>query len=110
MDFYELDGIRAVNGVRRAEDLHPLLIQPVLLDDDAEKPAGFEAVMADELQLYGALKGKLEEYWKALPSEFTFEQATGLMGKSNFDRLKKRTMSLGALEQATRGRYRKRLQ
>ena len=43
----------------------------------------------------------------ALPGEFTFEQATEVMGKSNFDRLKKRTTSLGVLEQIARGYCRK---
>lgn len=107
MDFYSVEDIRVVNGVRRGEDLHPLLIRTKCLGDDPEKPAGFELVQADEADLFGAIKGKLHEYWSALPCEFTFEQAVQLTGKSNFDRLKKRTTSLGALEQVGRGQYRK---
>lgn len=107
MDFYLDDDIRVVNGVRRREDLHPLLIRSTYLEGDPDKPAGFELVQASEVELFGALKGKLHEYWLALPSEFTFEQAVDVMGKSNFDRLKKRTTSLGVLEQLTRGFYRK---
>jgi len=107
MDFYGLEDIRVVNGVRRGEDYHPLLIQTKCLADDPEKPPGFELVQADEADLFGVIKGKLHEYWSALPCEFTFEQAVQLMGKSNFDRLKKRTTSLGALEQVGRGQYRK---
>jgi AAA domain len=107
MDFYNLDEIRVVNGVRRGEELHPLLIKTKCLNEDPEKPAGFEVVSASELELFSALAGKLHQYWSALPNEFTFELATEAMGKSNFDRLKKRTVSLGVLEQVGRGRYRK---
>jgi hypothetical protein len=107
MDFYSLEGIRVVNGVRRGEDLHPLLIQPKCLEDDPERPAGFEMVQASQAELFGVLKGKLRDYWSDLPDEFTFDQATEAMGKSNFDRLKKRTTSLGVLEQVGRGQYRK---
>jgi hypothetical protein len=107
MDFHEPEDVRVVNGIRRGEDLHPMLIRPVHLDDDPDKAAGCELVRADELEVFGALKGKLNQYWCTLPIEFTFEEATRRMGKSNFDRLKKRTTSLGALEQVTRGVYRK---
>jgi hypothetical protein len=107
MDFYGLDDIRVVNGVRRGEDLHPLLIRSEFLEGDPDKPAGFELVQASEAEVLGALKGKLHEYWLALPHEFTFEEATKIMGKSNFDRLKKRTTSLGALEHVARAQYRK---
>ena len=107
MDFYRLDEIRVVNGVRRGEDLHPLLIRCKYLDDDPDRPAGFEIMEASDAELQSALRGRLHEYWLKLSRDFTFEEATAIMGKSNFDRLKKRTLSLGVLELVERGRYRK---
>jgi AAA domain len=106
MDFYG-EGARVVNGVRRGEDLHPLLIRPVYADDDVEQPAGFELVSPGEVNLMSALSERLMGYWQKLSDEFTFEQAVAIMGKSNFDRLKKRTTSLGLLEQIGRGHYKK---
>ncbi len=107
MDFYDADGLRVINGIRRGEDMHPILIRPVCLNDEPDKPAGFEHVPADQAQLLMTLTSKLQEYWQRLPAEFTFEQATAIMGKSNFDRLKKLTISLRVLEKLARGRYRK---
>jgi hypothetical protein len=101
------DGLRVVNGIRRGEEVHPLLIRGVALDDDPDQPAGFELVQADATDLVLALPAKLFEYWRALPQEFSFAQAIATMGKSNFDRLKKRTISLGVLELLERGSYRK---
>jgi hypothetical protein len=107
MDFCGNSELRVINGIRRGEELHPLLIQPVCVDDDSDRPAGFELVSANAAQLVMALPGKLEEYWNKLETEFTFDQATTIMGKSNFNRLKNRTMSLGVLKQVARGRYKK---
>lgn len=105
MDFYG-DGARVVNGIPRGEDLDPLLIRPVYVGDEGEL-AGFELVPPSEVNLTSALPEKLAGYWQRLSDEFTFEHAAAIMGKSNFDRLKKRTASLGLLEQIGRGRYRK---
>ena len=107
MDFCDADGLRVINGVRRGEDMHPILIRPVCLSDDPDRPAGFEDVPADQAQLLMTLTSKLQEYWQRLPAEFTFEQATAIMSKSTFDRLKKLTISLRVLEKLARGCYRK---
>ena len=106
MSFHR-DETLVVNGVRRGEEMHPVVIRPFFLDDEPDKPAGFALVPPGEVDLISALSGKLLEYWRKLPNEFTFEQAVQIMGKSNFDRLKKRTTSLGLLEQTHRGWYRK---
>jgi hypothetical protein len=107
MDFYDADGLRVINGIRRGEDMHPILIRPVCVNDEPDRPAGFEHVPADHAQLLMTLTHKLQEYWQGLPAEFTFEQAIAIMGKSNFKRLKNLTISLAVLEQVARGRYRK---
>jgi hypothetical protein len=107
MDFHGSDGVRVVNGIRRGEEMRPLLIRGVFLGDDPDVPAGFELVQADNTDVVMALPPKLFDYWQALRREFTFAQAVALMGKSNFHRLKEITESLRVLESIGRGTYKK---
>jgi hypothetical protein len=100
------DGL-VVNGVRRSEEMHPLLLRPALLNGDPNMLAGFCLIPAGELNLRNVFPVQLVSYWKQLPSDFTFEQATKLMGKANFSRLKQRAESFGILEKANRGLYHK---
>jgi hypothetical protein len=103
LDVYGAE-VRVLNGVRRGEELQPLLIRPV--GDSPEDLAGFEIAPLDRIALWYALTPKQREYWDKLPNEFRFTQATELMGKANFSRLAARAQSLGAME-VIDGFYRK---
>jgi hypothetical protein len=97
MAFYERNPeIRVINGVRRGEDMQPLLIRPV--GDLPDRLAGFELVPADSMDLLEALTPTQHRYWSALSAEFSFEQAAGnLVPRSSLFRLIQKTTSLGVL-------------
>jgi hypothetical protein len=96
-----------VNGIRRSEEMQPLLLRSALLNDDPTTPAGFCLIPAQELSLRSVLSEGQAEHWRKLPGTFTFEEALRLMGKSTFSRLKQRTESLGLLLKTDRGSYHK---
>jgi hypothetical protein len=107
MDFYGED-VRVINGVRRSEDMHPLLIRQV--GNPPEGLAGFELCPPDQLSLsYSFTPGQLA-HWRALPPEFRFEDAvTGrIVPRSSLYRLLQRARSLGVVEERD-GVWRKRV-
>jgi len=90
------DDLRVVNGIRRGEDFHPILIRPV--GDSPDKLAGFELVPPDDTGLVSAFTGKQWNQWNSLPPEFSFEEvADKTVPRSSLHRLIKRAKSLGAL-------------
>lgn len=107
MDFYgsEDDGIKVINGLRRGEDLDPILIRPY--GDQPHDLAGFERIPPDQVSLTKRLTVKQREYWDKLPKEFSFQEAVDIMGKANFSRLRGRALSQGILEDGFSGVYRK---
>ena len=104
MDFYDED-VRVINGVRRGEEMHPLLIRPV--GDPAEGLAGFELCPAGDLDLARALTARQQEHWQMLPNQFRFEEvAERLVPRSSLSRLLARVKSLGIVTEDA-GVYRK---
>jgi KaiC/GvpD/RAD55 family RecA-like ATPase len=104
MDFHG-DETRVINGIRRGEDMHPLLIRPVGVPPDTL--AGFELVRPDELDLIAALTPAQMEHWQKLPDQFRFSEAVALVPKASLWRLLERARSLGVIEEQG-GVYRKR--
>ena len=99
------DDIRVVNGVRRGEDMHPLLIRPV---GDHDNLAGFELCAPNELDLISALTPTQREHWAKLPSGFRFDEvADKIVPRASLSRLLGRAKSLGLLA-VEGGTYRKR--
>ena len=97
MDFHDEEA-RVINGIRRGEEMHPLLIRPV--GDSPKNLAGFEPVPAGELNLDSLLTAKQHEYWRKLPDEFRYEDVVPeLVPKSSFSRLSERAKSVRILEQ-----------
>jgi hypothetical protein len=95
MDFLD-DETRVINGIRRSEDMHPLLVRPV--GESPETLSGFELVRPDELTLLAALTPKQAEHWQKLPTEFRFsEVANKLVPKVSLFRLLARADSLGII-------------
>ncbi len=98
MDFHDSDEIvRVVNGVRRGEDMHPLLIRPVTYNDAL---AGFELCPPNDLGLKDVFTPKQLEYWDKLPAKFRFEEvADKTIPRASLKRLLDRAKSVGIVEQ-----------
>jgi len=96
MDFLDREEqVRVINGIRRGEEMHPLLIRPV---DYLDRLAGFELSPADETDLKIALTSKQHIHWKSLPERFQFEEvANKVVPRVSLHRLLKRAKSLGVL-------------
>jgi hypothetical protein len=94
MDLHE-DDVRVINGIRRGEEMHPLLIRPILYK---EQLSGFELCPPDRLDLKHALTPKQVGYWDKLPAEFRFEDAADkLVPRSTLKRILDRGKSLGVV-------------
>jgi hypothetical protein len=107
MDFYSGDEIKVINGVRRGEDMHPLLVRSV--GDGPENYAGFELVLPTDLDLEQAFKPQQKAHWDKLPCEFGFEEiADKSVPRSSLSRLIAKAKSFGLLtyDEAIK-RYRK---
>ncbi len=106
MDEYGED-TRVINGVRRGEEFHPLLVRPV--GEPPENLAGFELVPPNDTDLVSALTSGQLKYWKDLATEFSFEAvADKTVPRSSLSRLIRRAQSLGLLVYDEKsGRYRK---
>lgn len=107
MDFYGCgdDDMRVLHGVRRGEDMNPILIVP--FGDPPDDLAGFERVPSEQISLTMWLSSKQQEHWQELPNEFTWGDAAKLVSKSSLSRLIARARSLGILEAIAVGVYRK---
>jgi len=66
MDHYGEDA-RVINGIRRGEDLHPLIVKPVEIAPDIY--AGFELCPSDVFTTASLFTPKQREYWGKLPNE-----------------------------------------
>ena len=97
MDSYAGDEeVRVINGIRRGEEMHPLLIRSVA--DSAGKLAGFEPCMLDSISIGAALTTAQYGYWCNLPDKFRFDDvADKIVPRSSLSRLLKRAKSLGII-------------
>jgi AAA domain len=104
MDIHD-EEVRVLNGIRRGEDMHPLLIRPVSIGGDGL--AGFELCPPQGVNLRTALTTKQFEYWNQLPDAFRFEEvADNHVPRTSLSRLLNRAKSLGLIEQND-GRWQK---
>lgn len=92
------DSAVVVNGARRGEDLHPLILTPV--DDDPEELAGFRNLLGStKHDLAKLLTPAQVDYWTELPERFRFiDHANNGIPKVSLSRLIKRCSSLGILK------------
>jgi hypothetical protein len=98
------DEIRVVNGIRRGEEMHPILVCPV---GEPGCLAGFEQCEPCEIDLTGAFTPAQRKHWAVLPNEFRFEQiADKAVPRSSLSRLIQRALSLGLLSEVE-GLFRK---
>ena len=96
MDFHN-DDIRVINGIRRGEEMEPILIRPV---GDPDNLGGFELSPVDELDLMSAFTSKQQEYWRKLPDRFRFEDvADKVVPRATLSRMNKLAKSLGILDE-----------
>jgi hypothetical protein len=101
MDLHNEDA-RVINGVRRGEEMQPLLIRPITIE--GESLAGFELCPPGGVRLAAALTSKQFEYWNALPPTFRFDEvADRLVPRASLSRLLKRAKSLGVIEESSGG-------
>ena len=97
------DGVIVVNGVRRNENMHPLLLSPI--DDDPDKLAGFRPISAQVPDLVRVFSSEQLNYWTKLPSEFNFaDHANNGIPKSSLSRLIHKAISLGVMLQEPDGK------
>jgi hypothetical protein len=97
LDFYSED-IRVINGVRRGEDMHPVLIRPV--GELPDRLAGFEPCPPTNLTLTFSFTAAQLKYWEGLPSEFRFEDvADKSVPRATLYRLLKKAESLTIVEE-----------
>jgi len=100
------DDVKVINGIRRGEELHPLLVRPV---GEAPRLAGFEACALDSASLAAVLPPKQFIYWNGLPRRFRFDDvADSIVPHSSLGRLLSRAQSLGLIEQNAAGYWEKR--
>lgn len=94
------DDLKVVNGIRRGEEMEPMLIRSVRLSDDPVVYAGFEGVPASETYLLQSLTPRQLGYWRALPDKYRFEEvADRTVPRSSLSRLHQRLKSLGVLRE-----------
>ena len=107
MDFHDdADGVRVINGVRRNEEMRPLLVRPIALNCDAQTLAGFELVPTNEVGLRTLLTPRQLTHWRALPPQWRFDEvADKVVPRATLFRIIQRVGSL-ALEEKE-GVYRK---
>lgn len=88
------DNVVVVNGARRGEDIHPMLLSPI--DDDPEELAGFKSIVSDSRDISKLLTEAQLKYWCELPEHFRFtDYANNGIPKSSLSRLLNRCASLG---------------
>lgn len=107
MDFLTRDssadeGVRVINGIRRGEEMHPLLIRPV---GEAPNLAGYELAPSAVVMSSTAFTPVQQGYVKSLPSEFRWADAAKVVPKSSLSRLLARAMSLGIITKDADGVY-----
>jgi hypothetical protein len=97
MDFYSEDA-RVINGIRRGEEIHPLIVRPVEIAPG--EFAGFEQYSSDAATAMLVFTDKQRQYWDKLPREFRFDDvADSMVPRATLDRLLKRAKSVGLVEQ-----------
>jgi len=111
MDTHD-DDVKVINGIRRGEEMQPLLIRPVSCIDVVTKRdalAGFELCPLDGKHLAAVLTAKQLEYWNNLPTSFRFEDfADKGVPRGSLSRLLARAQSLGLVRYES-GWWRKKL-
>jgi hypothetical protein len=101
------EDIRVINGIRRGEEMHPILIRPI--GDPPDNLAGFELCNLQGSDQEFAFTPEQRAYWQKLPSTFRFDEvADKLVPRSSLFRLISRAKSLGVLTNE-QGRYRKKI-
>lgn len=96
-DFHEDPEIRVIHGVRRTEDITPILVRRVGTPGEW---CGFERVELTTKSLELSLTERQREYWRRLPQHFRFAEivAAGSVPKSSLSRLINATRSMGLLK------------
>lgn len=90
------DNVIVVNGARRGEEMHPMLLAPI--DDDPEELAGFKSIISTKHDIKKLLTETQLHYWNELPDHFRFiDYANNGIPKSSLSRLVNRCSSLGLL-------------
>lgn len=90
------DNVIVVNGARRGEEMHPMLLSPI--DDNPDELAGFKSIITAKQDISKMLSKAQFEYWNKLADRFQFsDYANNGIPKSSLSRLLNRCTSLGFL-------------
>lgn len=97
------EGVMVINGARRNEDMHPLLLAPI--DDNPDELAGFRPISTQMPDLVRIFSPEQLSHWTKLPNEFNFsDHANNGIPKSSLSRLIHRAISLGVMTRESDGR------
>lgn len=96
MDRNGEDDVRSINGIRRGEDMHPMLLLPIEVNDDPERLGGFKAIIGTATDLRKVLGSKMLAYYTKLPDTFKFvDHANNGVPKTTLYRILKKAESMG---------------
>lgn len=96
---------RVLNGIRRGEELHPLIVQPVEIAPG--EYAGFEQCQPEPSKLFTATQ---QGYWNKLPNSFRFEDiADKIVPRSTLWKLLERARQAGLAAQEEDGAWAKQM-
>lgn len=94
------DDKRIVHGVRRGEEMAPLLLEPIeiLVGLDSATKAGFKSIAGTDADLKAVLTDKQLSYFHKLPDEFQFkDHANNGIPKVTLSRIIERATSINRL-------------
>jgi hypothetical protein len=88
------DASRVLNGIRRGEDMHPLIVRPV--EAAPGEYAGFELCLPDTRTLFTSTQ---RGYWEKLPGSFRFDDvADKIVPRSTLWKIVERARQAGLAE------------
>lgn len=106
-DSVDDEDVRVINGIRRGEEMHPLIVRSVdvngLPATDGPDLAGFEQVPVSSIKRTSVFTPQQFRYWTSLPQTFRFEEQVENRGakvpRSSLSRLLQRAQSVGLVRQ-----------
>ena len=105
MDFYQ-EELKVINGIRRGEDMHPLILQ--IEGEPPDHLSGFGLCKPSAFSLPQIFTPAQYKYWEKLPQTLVFEEmADTVVPRATLWRLLERAKSVGLIQRGDDGLWRK---
>ena len=105
MDFYQ-EELKVINGFRRGEDMHPLILQ--IEGEPPDHLSGFGLCKPSAFSLPQIFTPAQYKYWEKLPQTLVFEEmADTVVPRATLWRLLERAKSVGLIQRSDDGLWRK---